>query len=258
MPPPFNADEGILLLGHGSPDVAAMAEAHRFADYFRRQSGSAHIHLAFLEAEPSIPTALNQMAAQGVRKVRACPLFLFPGKHVLSDLPTLCRQAEAQHPQMKILLSEALIFHPKMVELAYSRIVTPRPRLDGTHPQRTALLVVGRGATEPRMMLAMEAFVEQLKVGLPFGHCLHCFVEVSPPFMPAGLNRCLDLGVTTIVIFPFVLFSGIVYQKILKQAALMRERYADMVIRTTDYIGLHPLLCEMVTDGLQNAKPLGH
>ena len=258
MPQPGPTD-AILLLSHGSSDAAAIAEVHRFVDYFRRRSGMSNVFLGFLEvAEPSIPAVIQQIAATGARRIRALPLFLFPGRHVLSDLPRILGEARAAYPQLEIDCGEALIFNPKLVDLARSRINIPRPRFDFTDPRQTALLVVGRGAAEPRVILAMEDFVEKLKGVVPFGHVLHCFAEVSPPFIPAGFNRCIDLGATTIVVFPFVLFGGGVYRKICKQADVMRERYLDLIVRTTDYFGVDPLLCDIIAEEVTQTLPVTH
>ncbi len=251
--------DAILLLSHGSSDVAAISEVHRFVDYFRRRTGMPNVFLGFLEvAEPSIPTVIQQIAATGATRIRALPLFLFPGRHVLSDLPRLLGEARAAHPQLEIDCGEALIFNPKLVDLARNRINVPRPQRDHTDLRRTALLVVGRGAAEPRVILAMEDFVDKLKATVPFGHVLHCFAEVSPPFIPAGLNRCVELEATTIVVFPFVLFGGGVYRKICKQVDVMRERYLDLIIRTTDYFGVDPLLCDLIAEEVMQTLPAAH
>ena len=257
--PRFSQTDAILLLSHGSSDVAAIGEVHRFIDYFRRRSGMSNVFLAFLEvAEPSIPVVIQQIAATGARRIRALPLFLFPGRHLLSDIPRLLDEARSAYAELEIDCGEALIFNPKLVDLVLSKINTPRPRLDFTDPRRTALLMVGRGAAEPRVILALQDFVDKLKRVVPFGHVLHCFAEVSPPFIPAGFNRCIDLGATTIVVFPFVLFGGGVYRKICKQADVMRERYLDLIIRTTDYFGVDPLLCDLIAEEIAQSIPVTH
>ena len=56
----------------------------------------AHMELA----EPSIASAVQQLAQQGETEVIIVPYFLSPGRHILQDIPALAAAAAEAHPHV--------------------------------------------------------------------------------------------------------------------------------------------------------------
>ena len=242
----------ILLLGHGSRDPAAQEEFERFVVFFKEWSGFPRISSGYLElAEPSIPEAIDRAAAEGPERIWIYPLFLFPGRHVLTDLPHLLSEAGARHRKIAIYFSEAMHRHPKLLELAKIRI-GPVP----TEAGRSAVLVVAHGSNESMGIEAVERFAARLKPMFPGAHFLPCFSEIALPSIQETLARCVTMGITSIVLFPCVLFAGRVLQGIHAKVEKLREAYPTLSIRMADYFGVHPLLAEIVWEGVQGAWPI--
>jgi len=246
--------DAVLLLGHGSRDRAAIEESNQFAAFFKKWSGLKKVYIGYLElADPSIPAAIDQAISEGAARIRAMPLFLFPGRHLLEDLPRLLAQARTIYPRVEIYFGEGLNLNPKLLALAKVRIDPAKERSD---PKETALLVVFRGASEPKAVAAAESFADRLRPLLPYPHVVHCFAEVVPPYIPEGFSRCIELGARSVVAFPCLLFSGIVLQRIEIMIQTMRERHPAISIRMADYFGVHPLLAEIVWEGIKASRPV--
>lgn len=244
--------DAILLLGHGSRDPAAVEEFERFAAFFKEWSGFSRVSPGYLElTSPSIPKAIDRAAAEGAERIWVYPLFLFPGRHVSSDLPHLMSEAGARHPKVAILFGEAMHRHPKLLELAKIRVGPLSERTD-----RTALLLVANGSGESRGIEAVERFAAKLKPMFPEVHLLSCFSEIAWPSIPDAFARCVAMGIKSIVVFPCVLFTGRVLRGIHLKVEKLRETYPTLSIRMADTFGIHPLLAEVVWEGIQGAWPV--
>lgn len=244
----------ILLLGHGSRDRAAVEEFERFVAFFKEWSGFPRVSPGYLElAEPSIPEAVDRAVADGAERIWAYPLFLFPGRHLLNDVPSLLSRAGARHRNAAIHFGEAMHRHPKLLELAKLRI-GPLPR----ERERSALLLVANGSSDSRGIEAVERFAAKLEPMFPHVHFLPCFAEMAWPSIQDAFARCRAMGITSIVVFPCVLFTGRVLQGIRLRVEKLREIDPALSIRTADYFGIHPLLAEMVWEGIQGAWPVAN
>jgi sirohydrochlorin cobaltochelatase len=62
-------------------------------------------------AQPDLPAAVTQAIGSGAMEIRVLPLFFFSGKHVQEDIPRLAAQAQADHPEARIVLMEAAGLH---------------------------------------------------------------------------------------------------------------------------------------------------
>ncbi|HLG22814.1 MAG TPA: sirohydrochlorin chelatase [Candidatus Manganitrophaceae bacterium] len=245
--------DAVILLGHGSRDRTAIEEFDQFIAFFKKWSGLKRVYPGYLElADPLIPAAIDRAAAGGAKRIWAYPLFIFPGRHVLEDLPHLLTEGQAKHPEVEIYFGEPLNLNPKLPALAKIRIDPSQDR----EPHKTALLVVGRGTLEPKAIAATERFADQLKPTLPYPHAVHCFAEVVPPYIPDGFARCVELGAASVVVFPCLLFTGIILKRIQKQVETIREKHPDLSIRTAGYFGVHPLLAEIVWEGIKASSPI--
>jgi len=244
--------ETILLLGHGSRDFNAIVEFTAFITLFKAETRRSLVFPAFLElASPSIPEAIQQAVSAGAKRIIAVPLFLFSGRHVLEDLPRILSESRAAFSGIELFYGKPLGLHPSILELAAERIhgsSPPRPDDD-----QSGLLVVGRGTLEPMAINETARFTEQLAHRLSRPRVRHCFAEVSPPFLPGALETILILGVKAVTIFPALLFTGIIIQRIQHQVAQQRKRYPGVSLSLAPYLGVHPLLVEAVQDQIAAA-----
>ena len=113
--------DALLLMAHGSPHEAANAPIFRVAASLKEHY--AQIQLGFMELnEPSIAEAAALLSQRGVKRIVASPYFLQLGGHVAEDLPEAVAAAQAQHPDMKLTLSDYLSYDPLLLEVVRSRL----------------------------------------------------------------------------------------------------------------------------------------
>lgn len=247
--------DAVILLGHGSRDRAAIEAFKLFITFFKKWSGLKKVYPGYLEvADPLIPAAIDQAAAGGATRIWAYPLFIFPGRHLLKDLPHLLSEGQERHPRVEIFFGETLNLNSKLLDLATIRI---DPAKDKGDPKETALLVIGGGTLEPKAVAATEAFTTRMKPRLPYAHAVHCFAEIVPPSIPEGFARCVELGAKSVVAFPCLLFTGMTLQRIMIKIEMMRAEHPGLAIRLTDSFGIHPLLAEIVREGIKASRPIG-
>lgn len=103
--------EGIVLIGHGSPDPDWRAPLEACAARVAAQADGVEVRLAFMErTEPTVPQAVAELAAAGVQKVRIIALLLSGGgRHMKRDVPALVDEVAQAHPDLSIELDPRAI-----------------------------------------------------------------------------------------------------------------------------------------------------
>ncbi len=109
---------GIVLFAHGSSDPRWRAPTEAVAAEIKRRNPEVRVLCAYLErTEPDLPTAVNQLAAAGARRISVLPIFLGSGKHVRDDLPRQLTALQAAHPQLQLSLLPMVGENPQLIAL---------------------------------------------------------------------------------------------------------------------------------------------
>jgi sirohydrochlorin cobaltochelatase len=112
----------LLLMAHGSPDPCANQPIRALAERIMA-AGQYTAAVCFLELnEPSIPDAIDQLVARGVRRLIVVPYFLQLGGHVAEDLPQIVAAARARHPTATIILAQHLAYDRLLVRTIADRV----------------------------------------------------------------------------------------------------------------------------------------
>jgi sirohydrochlorin ferrochelatase len=114
---------GLLILAHGSPDRKSNASIYGIARRVRATGRYAAVSVCFLGLnKPSIPTAIDQLIARGIRHIVAAPYFLHLGSHVAEDLPLVIGAGRARNPHATILLAEHLAYDRLLLTVIADRV----------------------------------------------------------------------------------------------------------------------------------------
>lgn len=112
---------GIVLFAHGSRDPLWRAPIEAVCERIRSQSPGMPVRCAYLElCAPDLPTAVQELVAQGAASITVVPMFLGTGKHAREDLPQLMQALQAAHPQIKFGVQTAIGEDPRMTALMAS------------------------------------------------------------------------------------------------------------------------------------------
>jgi precorrin-8X/cobalt-precorrin-8 methylmutase len=112
----------VILLDHGSrePDANAQLDALAALVAARlpgRRVATAHLSLA----APTLAEAAADCVRAGARELVVVPCLLAPGRHVREDLPRLCAELRAAHPQVSVLLAAPLGSDPRIADALAAR-----------------------------------------------------------------------------------------------------------------------------------------
>ena len=109
---------GIILFAHGSRDPLWRLPMEAVAAQVATTDPQGKVVCAYLElTQPDLPSAAQQLVAQGVQQLTVVPLFLGVGKHVREDLPELMNGLRQAHPGVEIVLQPSVGESPELIAL---------------------------------------------------------------------------------------------------------------------------------------------
>jgi len=246
---------GVLICGHGSRSETAVAE---FADMVARVPDHlpnwpvAYGYLEF--ANPVLLAGLEQLRARGCERILAVPGMLFAAMHAKNDIPAVLNAYSAQH-RITVNYGRELGLDPKLLEAAGSRIASAEEtanRERGPIPrERTCLVVIGRGASDPDANSNIAKLARMLWEGMGFGWCEVGFSGVTFPLVEPCLEHVVKLGYERIIVFPYFLFGGILIDRIYGFTDQVAERHPDVQVARAGYLGDHPNVPATFADRVQ-------
>ena len=112
----------IILLAHGSRDPLWRAPIEAVRQHLEAQHAPSEqqhsVRCAYLElCTPSLPDAVQELAAQGASRITVVPMFLGTGKHAREDLPVLMQDLRNAHPGVQFHVQQAIGEDPRMTAL---------------------------------------------------------------------------------------------------------------------------------------------
>jgi sirohydrochlorin cobaltochelatase len=238
----------VLLIGHGSREPAGNEEFLRFAEEARPHLGPEPVESCFIElTEPLVPESLDRCVRRGARRVIALPVILFAAGHVKVEIPHDLDEAKARHPTVDFLYGRHLGLHPLLLEAFEERLVELEARFPGS-PNETAVLVVGRGSSDPDSNSDVYKLGRLLWEAKRYPWVEVCFIGVTAPSLPEGLARCRALGARRIFVLPYFLFTGVLIPRIRRLSAEFAAAHPDIEVRVGEYLGSHPNVFKVLAE----------
>ncbi len=247
---------GVLVVGHGSRDEAAIREFEALAGGLEDRLPDTPVTHGFLEfAQPIIREGLDSLRARGVDDVLAVPGMLFAAAHAKSDIPSVLNTYQAGHPEMSIRYGRELAVDLKLLRVAGERVAeaerTGRP---GVSRHDSLLMVVGRGASDPDANSNVAKVMRMLWEGLGFGWAETAYSGVTFPLVEPALERAVRLGFRRIIVFPYFLFTGVLVRRIYEAADRVARRHREIEFIKAPYLNDHPLVLEVFLERLKEIQ----
>ena len=127
---PETVKTALLMMAHGSRIAEANDAAREVAAMVREMTGFEIVEVSFREMhEPNIQQGIDACVARGAERILLMPYFLFPGAHVLHDLPEEIAEAKKRHPGLVMEMGGHLGAHRKLAEIEAERIGESLERL---------------------------------------------------------------------------------------------------------------------------------
>lgn len=229
---------GVLLIGHGTRDELGTQEFFELGELLSRRCGDLPVESALLEFQsPTIPDGWNALVAKGATHIHVAPLLLFAAGHAKSDIPDAIKQCQSETNRITTDQSRPLSRHASIVQLAAQRISESLASMD-SDPQRTAVVMVGRGSFDPCAQADMRVLSEIVRTRLNLPHVCTAFYAMAEPKLPTVLSQLASTGrFKQILVYPHLLFHGRLYQAIVKQTHEAMEEFPSVRFHYTDYLG---------------------
>jgi sirohydrochlorin ferrochelatase/(2Fe-2S) ferredoxin len=249
---------GVLIVGHGSRDPEANLELEALVARYRAAHPGLDVAHGYVElAEPGLDAALRELARR-VNHVVVIPLVLFAAGHVKNDLPLALDRARRDHPAVRFTATRALGVHPSLVELVFERaapaVAAARDRA------RTAVIVVGRGSSDPDANGDFCKVVRLVAEGRGLGWVMPSFIGVTRPSFEETAELMARARPERIVVAPYFLFGGRLIEKLRAQVATFQTRTPWIPTTLVAPLGggdaVSRLLDDRLRDALAGERPL--
>ncbi len=242
----------VLICGHGSRDVDAIAEFEAMTHALRAKLPDHPIGHAFLEfARPMIREGLETLKAAGATHILAQPAMLFAAGHVKNDLPWELNSFAAENPAIAVEYGRDLAVDIKLLAVARERIAAAEAQAKpGVERKDTLLLVVGRGTNDPDANSNVAKVARMLWEGMDFGWAAVAYSGVAHPRVDEALLRAVRLGFKRIIVFPYFLFTGILVKRIYTQTDEVAGQHPEIEFVKADYLNDHPLVLDAFAERL--------
>ena len=246
----------LLLVGHGTRSQAGVAEYLALADRVRTLAASRtagpDVGCGFIElSPPPISTAVADLVAVGHRRLVVVPLVLFDAGHAKTDVPASVALARAAHPGVTFTYGRALGVHPNLLDVTVERL---EACVAADERAATAVLVVGRGSSDPHANAELHRVARLLWEGRDWPLVEPAFVGLTAPRVPDGLDRLCALGARRIVVMPYFLFTGVLADRIADQAQAFADDHPDVSVQVARWLGPDDRIASLVLDRYDEAR----
>jgi sirohydrochlorin cobaltochelatase len=243
----------LLLVGHGTVDDTGVAEFVRFTARMRRLLAPEGVDVegGFIAlSRPTVHTAWTALAGRGHPTVAAVPMVLVAAGHAKGDIPAALQREVVCEPGTEYVFGRPLGPHPVLQEIVATRVAAV---LDEPLVEDTAVLLVGRGSTDPDANAEVCKVARLLQEGRPYAFVEPAFVSLTGPDVSAGLARCRALGARRVVVAPYFLFDGVLPRRVGDQARAFGAEHPDVEVRVAHHIGDCGELAELVLERYREA-----
>ena len=188
----------------------------------------------FIElSAPPLRDAVAALVNGTPARMVAVPLTLAAAGHAKGDIPAALARERTRHPGLRWTYARPLGPAPGACR-ASGRDGSPR---QAATPAAAAVLVVGRGSTDPDANADVVKTARLLWEGRDYPLAETAFVSLARPGVAEGLERCRLLGARQIVVARYFLFPGVLPDRVAEQAAEYAAAHPGLDIRCADVLG---------------------
>ncbi|GAA4950696.1 CbiX/SirB N-terminal domain-containing protein [Streptomonospora halophila] len=259
----------LLLVGHGTRDDKGVADFEAFVERLGRRFTDREVAGGFIElSPPPLTEAVGDLYGKGHQRVVALPMMLVAAGHAKGDIPGALAREKERHSGFDYAYGRPLGPHPTVLRLLAERleeVLDTAPSGEGEDAgdegagaRTTAVLLVGRGSTDP------DANAEVCKVArlLQEGHAAArgvdfvepAFISLAWPSVPEGLERIRRLGARRIVVLPYFLFSGVLPDRVADQTMEFAGEHPDLDVRCAQVVGDCDGLADVIAERYDEAR----
>ena len=119
---------------------------------------------------------------------------------------------------------------------------------------KRAILLIDHGSRRAEANALLEDVAEQVRRRAPESIVEVAHLEIAKPDIAEGIDACVKLGATKIVVHPYFLGPGRhTTEDIPAQVARAAERHPNVRIRISEALGGHTALIDAILDRVSDA-----
>lgn len=244
----------LLLIGHGSRVAEGNDQFVAMVERVRAAAGGRMVEHCFIElAEPDIPTGIANCVARGAREVVVLPINLFAAGHAKVEIPGYLAAAQEQYPEVTFRYGRVFGIDPVLIRVLRERFAQVEAEHGPFDRCHTGVVVIGRGSSDADansdVVKLARIFMEQE------GLCLveTGFSGVAYPDVTTAIRRVVRLGARRVVVMPYLLFTGVLMQRIEGWVAQAQAEFPGVPMHLGRYLGEHPDLVGVILAREQEA-----
>lgn len=217
----------ILYVGHGTRSEKGAAEAKAFLGNIIRHTNVSIQEISFLElTEPFIEEGFIRCVKKGATAITVLPLFLLAAGHTKTDIPEALLPLQRQYPHIRVSVADPFGVQERILD-AIAEMV----RDSGVWSGREALLIVGRGSSDPAIHEAFGKITEGLKRRLELEAVSVCYLAATTPSFQQGITEISREIKADVIVIPYLLFGGLLLDEI-DQEVNERKRKGQQILHT--------------------------
>jgi sirohydrochlorin cobaltochelatase len=239
-------DPALLVVGHGSRDPRGAKEFHELVALVRERYPALVVEGGFIElSRPPISECVERLVGGGARDIAAVPLMLLAAGHAKDDIPATLVREKVSHPDLGFRYGRALGIRPELLDLMNKRISAVIPEEER---EETAILVVGRGSSDPDANSDLTKVARLFYEGRPYPIVETAYVSMTPPNVAEGLERCRRLGARRIAVFSYFLFTGVLEERIRHGSEEFAAANPEVAVSYAGYFGPHEKVVNLLME----------
>ncbi|WP_158600486.1 CbiX/SirB N-terminal domain-containing protein [Tessaracoccus antarcticus] len=246
----------LVIAAHGTRDPAGQLVAHALTARVAALLPDVDVSVGFIElSHPTIPEALSAALSRcpaDDKRVVVVPLMLGTGTHVRHDIPDFIEEVVAEFPDARIDYAPHLGPDPALFRAVNRRI---DDAMGDWRREDTTLVLVGRGALVPD---ANADHVRLARMHYEQGgwrNVTPCFLQVTQPHLPEGLDRARAQGTGQILVIGHWLFPGRMRTWTHEQALAWACDHPETAVRVGEVIGDCDELAGVVLQRFRDMRP---
>lgn len=230
----------LLVVGHGTRYEAGAEAFRRFVAALGERLGAEGIDVAggFIElSPPALTEAVGDLVGRGHLHVAAVPLMLAAAGHGKGDIPGAMMREQVRFPGLTYRYGRPLGPHPILLTILEDLVDAA---LQGEDREGTAVVLVGRGSTDPDANAEVAKVARLLLEGRRYADVETSFISLAWPTLPDSLERVRRLGARRVVVAPYLLFPGVLPDRVTAQAQAWSAQNPSVDVRVAGLLGDGP------------------
>ncbi|WP_182200909.1 sirohydrochlorin chelatase [Paraliobacillus salinarum] len=208
--------QAVIYVAHGSKEKQTNDKFTKAIQSIIEMDDNQTHRIAFLEANPSLAQIIDQCIDYGVNEIIVVPIFLLPGVHVTSDIPTILKQKNKQYPRSSFYYAPAFNAAEEIVEDTYQRVKEAQELHSANQPQ--AVCIISHGSRNKQASDVFQDFSKALQNKLNNMPVYQAYVTSSKPTIEEKISKLQKKNDDPIIVVPhfltFTMFPTLIKERI--------------------------------------------